>query len=95
MQLEGAVAHCWEAGCPAQFDEEDQDFEEEFLSERDPSILHFLLASGDEVRGMLPSRYASCHLYTCMSAGLRSRASCCLLGRRSGFGSGCCRGVSA
>ena len=39
-----------------QFDEEDQDFGEEFLSERDPSILHFLLASGDEVRGMSCSK---------------------------------------
>ncbi len=25
------------------------EFSEEFLSERDPSILHFLLASGDEI----------------------------------------------
>ncbi len=38
-----------------QFDEEDQDFGEEFLSERDPSILHFLLASGDEGRGRVCS----------------------------------------
>lgn len=30
-------------------DEEQLSFDEEFLSERDPSILHFLLASGDEV----------------------------------------------
>ena len=28
---------------------EDKQFEEEFLSNDDPSILHFLLASGDEV----------------------------------------------
>lgn len=33
-----------------QFDEEDQEFGEDFLSDEDPSILHFLLASGDEVR---------------------------------------------
>ena len=33
-----------------QFDEEDQEFGEDFLSEEDPSILHFLLAGGDEVR---------------------------------------------
>lgn len=33
----------------AQFDEEDQEFGEDFLSDEDPSILHFLLASGDEV----------------------------------------------
>ncbi|CAL8463765.1 g3299 [Coccomyxa elongata] len=31
------------------FDEEDQEFGEDFLSDRDPSILHFLLASGDEI----------------------------------------------
>lgn len=30
-------------------DAEDKVFEEEFLSERDPSILHFLIASGDEI----------------------------------------------
>lgn len=33
-----------------QFDEEDQEFGEDFLSDEDPSILHFLLAGGDEVR---------------------------------------------
>lgn len=32
-------------------DAEDDEFSEEFLSERDPSILHFLLASGDGDRG--------------------------------------------
>lgn len=32
-----------------QVEEEDAVFGEEFLSERDPSILHFLLASGDEI----------------------------------------------
>lgn len=31
-------------------DEEDVQFEEEYINARDPSILHFLLASGDEVR---------------------------------------------
>jgi beta-ring hydroxylase len=30
-------------------DEEDAEFVEEFLSEADPSILHFLIASGDEI----------------------------------------------
>ena len=30
-------------------DQEDDEFEEEFLSQEDPSILHFLLASGDQV----------------------------------------------
>lgn len=29
--------------------EEDAEFEEEFLSDRDPSILHFLLAAGDDL----------------------------------------------
>ena len=32
-----------------QFDEEDKEFGEDFLSDEDPSILHFLLAGGDEV----------------------------------------------
>lgn len=32
-----------------QVDVEDQEFEEEFLSKEDPSMLHFLLASGEEV----------------------------------------------
>ena len=35
-------------------DVEDQEFEEEFLSQEDPSMLHFLLASGEEVRYLLP-----------------------------------------
>lgn len=33
-----------------QVDEEDQEFQEEFLGDKDPSILHFLLASGEEVQ---------------------------------------------
>ena len=32
----------------AQVEAEDAEFEEEFLSKDDPSILHFLLAAGDE-----------------------------------------------
>lgn len=32
-----------------QVDTEDKEFEEEFLSQEDPSMLHFLLASGEEV----------------------------------------------
>ena len=32
-----------------QFDEEAEEFGDDFLSDKDPSILHFLLASGDEV----------------------------------------------
>lgn len=31
-------------------EEEDVQFEEEYVNSRDPSILHFLLASGDEVQ---------------------------------------------
>jgi hypothetical protein len=30
-------------------DEEDLQFHEEYMNEQDPSILHFLLASGDDV----------------------------------------------
>ena len=30
-------------------DEENLNFSEEYMNERDPSILHFLLASGDDV----------------------------------------------
>ena len=35
--------------CKDLVEEEDQEFVEEFVGKRDPSILHFLLASGDEV----------------------------------------------
>ncbi|KAG2422214.1 hypothetical protein HXX76_016214 [Chlamydomonas incerta] len=35
--------------CKKLVEEEDAEFGEEFLSERDPSILHFLVASGDEI----------------------------------------------
>jgi beta-ring hydroxylase len=34
------------AKCKQLVEEEDMEFNEEFLSEKDPSILHFLLASG-------------------------------------------------
>ena len=37
--------HCRSAPSAAQ----DAEFGDEFLSERDPSILHFLVASGDEI----------------------------------------------
>lgn len=30
-------------------EEEDVQFEDEYMNDRDPSILHFLLAAGDEV----------------------------------------------
>lgn len=30
-------------------EEEDVQFEDEYVNDRDPSILHFLLAAGDEV----------------------------------------------
>ncbi|KAJ7566206.1 hypothetical protein O6H91_02G092500 [Diphasiastrum complanatum] len=35
--------------CKKIVEEEDVDFHDEYMSDRDPSILHFLLASGDEV----------------------------------------------
>lgn len=35
--------------CKTMVDEEELQFEEEYVNERDPSILHFLLASGDDV----------------------------------------------
>ncbi|MCO5603516.1 hypothetical protein L7F22_057667 [Adiantum nelumboides] len=35
--------------CKKMVDEEDVKFEEDYVNERDPSILHFLLASGDDV----------------------------------------------
>ncbi|EFJ40130.1 hypothetical protein VOLCADRAFT_100143 [Volvox carteri f. nagariensis] len=35
--------------CKKLVEEEDMEFNEEFLSDQDPSILHFLLASGDEI----------------------------------------------
>ncbi|KAJ9542686.1 hypothetical protein OSB04_029192 [Centaurea solstitialis] len=35
--------------CKRMVDEEDVDFNEEYMNETDPSILHFLLASGDNV----------------------------------------------
>eukprot|EP00798_Chlamydomonas_sp_ICE-L_P019303 gene19303-25951_t len=37
------------AKCKKLVEDEDQEFVEEFLSEADPSILHFLLASGDQI----------------------------------------------
>ena len=33
----------------AQVEEEDEEVVEEFLSKADPSILHFLVASGDDI----------------------------------------------
>jgi hypothetical protein len=39
------------AKCKQLVDEEGLEFGEEFMSERDPSILHFLLASGGWFRG--------------------------------------------
>lgn len=46
---------CW------QVEKEDKEFEEEFLSKADPSIMHFLLASGEQVRAaMLLSPFHMC-----------------------------------
>ena len=36
---------------------EDQEFEEEFVGETNPSMLHFLLASGDEVQKAWQLKY--------------------------------------
>ena len=33
----------------SQVETEDEEWTEEFVGERDPSILHFLLASGDQI----------------------------------------------
>ena len=40
-----------------QVDVEDQEFEEEFLSQEDPSMLHFLLASGEEASPPLNAQH--------------------------------------
>ena len=48
--LDWRVTH---ARLRAQVEREDKEFEEEFLSNDDPSILHFLLASGEQVCGPL------------------------------------------
>ena len=42
--LDGLIAQC-----QSLVETEDQEFEEEFVGKQDPSILHFLLASGDQV----------------------------------------------
>lgn len=42
--LDGLIQRCKDL-----VEEEDQEFVEEFVGKRDPSILHFLLASGDQV----------------------------------------------
>ncbi len=41
--------HCKTGFSLAQVENEDEEFVEEFLSRTDPSILHFLLASGDQI----------------------------------------------
>jgi cytochrome P450 len=47
----GTQVPAWSQNCISrlQVDEEDKEWEEEFLSEKDPSILHFLIASGDDI----------------------------------------------
>ena len=42
--LDGLIQRCKDL-----VEEEDQEFVEEFVGKKDPSILHFLLASGDQV----------------------------------------------
>ena len=53
------------AGPVLQVEEEDDEFVEEFLSAADPSILHFLLASGEQVRP--PALLSSLHVCTCQT----------------------------
>ena len=43
-RLDGLIQRCKDL-----VEEEDQEFVEEFVGKQDPSILHFLLASGDQV----------------------------------------------
>ena len=51
-------------------EEENAQFEEEFLSDRDPSILHFLLAAGDD----LTSKQLRDDLMTMLIAGHETTA---------------------
>ena len=44
VTLDGLIQRCKDL-----VEEEDQEFVEEFVGKKDPSILHFLLASGDQV----------------------------------------------
>jgi hypothetical protein len=57
------------AKCKQLVEEEDVEFSEEFLSEQDPSILHFLIASGALTACLcmlaLLWRYHSHHTPTC------------------------------
>lgn len=48
-------------------DEEDVDFNEEYMNESDPSILHFLLASGDDV-WLLLLYHLTCNVYEIIEA---------------------------
>ena len=50
------------AGPVLQVEEEDDEFVEEFLSAADPSILHFLLASGEQVRPPRLGQLSCLHL---------------------------------
>ena len=51
--LDGLIQRCKDL-----VEEEDQEFVEEFVGKKDPSILHFLLASGDQV-----NLFFKCNLY--------------------------------
>ena len=57
MILEGLrdARTCHSRIAAVQVEKEDMEFEEEFMSNDDPSILHFLLASGEEVSTRPPS----------------------------------------
>ena len=54
VTLDGLIQRCKDL-----VEEEDQEFVEEFVGKKDPSILHFLLASGDQVTPSCNSHAAS------------------------------------
>ena len=55
-----AVLH--DARVADQVEEEDEEFEEEFVGTVAPSILHFLLASGDRISSKQARCFACCRL---------------------------------
>jgi len=58
------VPSCCNIVCVStQVETEDEEFSDEFVGERDPSILHFLLASGDRIS----SKQASCEKASCQN----------------------------
>lgn len=68
VTLDGLIQRCKDL-----VEEEDQEFVEEFVGKKDPSILHFLLASGDQVTPSCSSE--SLLLLKCIILTTLSRAS--------------------